>query len=274
MPFEKHKNTSESIVDSKLNNKTSSNIKNVKLPNGTEVYDLVPQNIKDVKLNYSQIKTGFLGKDQTANSRFELNELSRKVMSVEEEDEIRIDTEVRRRVKVLLESLHDKVKKAAHAEGFEQGRNDGRANVIEELAPVTERITSLLKSFDTASMDIVLANEHIISRIVYLISKKVLLKEVAQDTDFIKRSAVSIIEKLGTRENIRIFLSPESFKDADSIKSDILTSVNGLKNISIEACEDIVGAGCRVETDFGNIDATLEKQLEQLSANLSPTETN
>lgn len=264
--------SSQSASNVSSNNANGTNIKSIKIPTGTDVYDLKPREIQDTKINYSQLKSGFLSQEQNSNSRFQLNELSRGLMSVDEEDEKRIEIEVRRRVKAVLEDFSEKVKKIAYIEGYDQGREDGRVHSLEELQPSIAHIHDLFKSFDSASADIALANEIILTRLVYQISKKVLLREVAEDYDFVKRTVTSIIDKLGTRENIRVLVSRETYKDIEKIKTDILSSISGLKNLSVEQDSSIDGYGCRVETEFGDIDATLNQQLEQISEVLKPLE--
>jgi flagellar assembly protein FliH len=120
--------------------------------------------------------------------------------------------------------------------------------------------------------EIATANEQIILRIINQILRKILLKEVAEDKEFIKRHVAAIIDRLGTRENIKIFISPQSFKDLETIRADLLSSISGLKNITIDVDANLTSYGCRVETEYGDVDATIDAQLQNISALLNISE--
>jgi len=48
-----------------------------------------------------------------------------------------------------------------------------------------------------------------------------------------------------------------------------LASISGLKNLSIETDSEISPGGCRVDSDLGDVDATIETQLETIRQSLS-----
>src|SRR5689334_20917139 len=84
------------------------NIKSIKLPPGGKVESHeAPLLQRKAGINYVQLRETFANRDQQKNQRFHLNDLSRGVMSVEQEENVRIEGEVQRRMKVVFESLYE-----------------------------------------------------------------------------------------------------------------------------------------------------------------------
>ena len=70
-------------------------------------------------------------------------------------------------------------------------------------------------------------------------------------------------------DQYRIRINPADLESVTLQKPLFLASISGLKNLSIETDPEISPGGCRVDSDFGDIDATLETQLETIRQTLS-----
>jgi flagellar assembly protein FliH len=251
--------------------KQNHNIKSIKLPPKAEMRTIDPPDLRrGGGINYTEIRKRFITGDQ-ASSRFVLNELSRKLMSVEEEDNRRIEAEVQRRMKIIFENLHKKVEEQAQVEGYAAGKEEGRKDMLNELAPSFQQFDVLLKTLDEAAKDIYTANEDFIFRILSQIAKKILIKEIAVDQDYVRRAAIAILERIGTKDNIKIFVNPALLVESEKIKEGMAQSLGILRNLTIEADANIRG-GCRIETEFGAVDSTIDTQLTSLEQTLKNSE--
>ncbi len=249
------------------------NIKSVKIDSSTKVESPQVRNLNQRKgINYLKLREEFANRAQRENARFQLNELSRGVMSVEQEENARIETEVQRRTKVLFEALYEKVRKAAYDDGFKTGLADGKTEIQQELAPAVAHLEELVSAFDRICPDMAVASEEVILRIVNQIVKKVLLREVAADGDFVRRTAAQILDRLGTRDNIKIFVAPALIEQSEQLKEGLAKSLGSLRNVTIEPDPSITQGGCRVETEFGDVDATIEAQLKKIDETLKTPE--
>jgi flagellar assembly protein FliH len=65
-------------------------------------------------------------------------------------------------------------------------------------------------------------------------------------------------------DSYRIRVSSQDFELVNQQKPLFLASISGMKNISITADTAITPGGCRVESDLGDVDATIESQLEEI----------
>ncbi|MGE4234029.1 MAG: FliH/SctL family protein [Bacteriovoracia bacterium] len=240
------------------------NIVTVAVQTVRNIDEFSPSTLKDTKgIHYGQIKKGF--DHSTKNSRFRISELTRGPLSVDEEEEQRIVSEVESRLNKKLDELRKEVSDQAQLDGLEEGKKIAREEVFAEAKPDLERLQGLIKQFESMSKDVFKANEEFLIRLVYRIAKLVILKEISEDKDYIKRLVENILERLGTKENIKVFVSPKEYSTVQNLKHDLAQTLGELKNITIEVDSQIESAGCRLETDFGEVDARIEVQIDSIA---------
>lgn len=244
------------------------NIVTIPAPKEQAIKSFAPDNLKDSKgIKYSEAMRGADLSNQR-NARFRLNELTRGPLSVEAEEEARIEAEVQRRLGIQLQELSEITRKTAYQEGFEKGKQDARTEVLTASRPMVDQFEALVRGFDNVQTDIFKANEEYLIHMVYRLAKHVLLRELKEDTDYVRRLVSQLLERLGTRENIKIFVGETEYSSAETLREGLAQTLGQLKNLSIEQDSTITGRGCRLETDFGEIDARIEVQIENIAQTL------
>ena len=157
---------------------------------------------------------------------------------------------------------------AALARGTEEGREIGRREAHDEVAaaasPVLDRLQALVAEFDGIKKTMYDANERFLTELVLRITRKVCLKEVAGDAEYIQRLARSMIEQSGARENIRVRLNPSQVDAITSLRAELGRSMGELRNLHVELSSDVPEGGCAVETDFSSMKASIDTQLDAI----------
>lgn len=249
------------------------NIVTIAAPKDQAIRSFEPDNLKDTKgIKYSEAMRGADMSNQR-NGRFRLNELTRGPLSVEAEEEARIEAEVQRRLAIQLQAISDSSRKAAYQEGFEKGKGDARAEVLTQCKPMVDQFEALVGGFENMQTDLFKANEEYLIHMVYRLAKHVLLRELKEDTEYVRRLVSQLLERLGTRENIKIFVGEMEYSSAETLREGLAQTLGQLKNLSIEQDSTITGRGCRLETDYGEIDARLEVQIENIAQTLGVSST-
>lgn len=282
MPSSKPKTTRTHIGEVTLTELTKSEQRAVQAPKGSSVSRVAGQNIVTVELDkgqyvqsfqpsklidrkavhYSEVAKTFANADDRRNARFSLSELAKRALSVEAEEEARIEGEVEKRLSEKFATLSEEVRQKAYREGFAVGKNDARVEVINEAKPLLERFDGVIKQLEAMRFDVFKANEELLIQMIYQVARSIILKELKEDHDYTKRLLIHLLERVGTRENIKVYLGEEAFSASEVIKTGLVQFFGELKNISVEVDPDIKDAGCTLETDFGEVDARIEVQLE------------
>lgn len=174
---------------------------------------------------------------------------------------------------LLTASQLDQIQKAAHDEGFEQGRKEGlayghregqeegRAAIQEKL----QRFDGLLDALDRPFEQLDQQVENEIVTLVISMVRQLIRREVKLDPGQIVgvvREALGILPI--SARNIRVVLHPE---DADLVREAYTLGEHDQK---WQIVEDpvIQRGGCRIHTDTSQIDATLDSRLSSLIAPL------
>ncbi len=196
------------------------------------------------------------------DSRFELSTLARDPLAINQEE----DRVIQARVDSILKTVCGEAQAQAMRLGFDEGEKKGYQEAFQKFqadcASMMENLDRLLGEFEGMREQIYRANERILMDMVYGVAKMLALKEIQADPGYVGRLASSIIEKIGTRDHIRISVSPSDLLTLKNIKTDLETRLGSLKNLSVEPSSQVVLGGCLIETEFNAIDASVESQLE------------
>lgn len=245
------------------------NIVTVEIPKEQTIEQFEPGRLHGAKgLRYSDVVKGMTPDTTARSSRFRLSELARGPLSVEAEEEARIESEVQSRLAARLEEMREAVVTQGYEEGFAAGKQTGHKETISQARPALEAFEGMLAQFESMKLEIFKANEELFLHLVNQLARSVILRELKDDKDYVKRLAVQLLERLGTRENIKLFVREAELSSAEEIKAGLAQMLGQLKNITIEADASIGQGGCRVETEFGEVDARIETQIENIAQGL------
>jgi len=100
--------------------------------------------------------------------------------------------------------------------------------------------------------------------LVIATTRKVVHREVDDQRDMILHVLKEAIAKTIDRERIRVRINPADFDFVHAHKSDIVQAIDGIKHLVIERDEAISRGGAIVESDYGTIDARIERRLEEV----------
>lgn len=154
--------------------------------------------------------------------------------------------------------------KEAYARGFQEGRAAGEErldNAAQALAEALEEVTRLRESLARSSRRDML-------RLVMAVAEQILRREVRADSQVVLQIIEHALQESVRADHYRVRVNPVDLQQVTERKPLFLASISGLKNLSIETDETISAGGCRVDSELGDVDATLETQLESIRAAL------
>lgn len=129
------------------------------------------------------------------------------------------------------------------------------------LAAAIEEISRLKKTILINSTEDML-------RLVMAISRKVIQCETSMRDDIIQTVVKQALQAAIKSDEFSIKVNPEDFALVNEKKPLFLTSISGLNNITFEADPEISRGGCLIESDVGQVDATIETKLDEIHQQL------
>ncbi len=198
------------------------------------------------------------------DSRFQVSDLARPYLPIHAEEQREFESRVRAQVDAIAKETYE----AALARGLQEGREIGSRQARDEVAaaaaPMLDGLQALATEFEGIKAVMYEANERFLTELVLRIARKVCLKEVAGDGDYIRKLARSMIEQSGARENIRVRLNPAQVDAIAGLRADLSGSLGELRNLQVEVSADVPEGGCAVETDFSSMKASVDSQLDAI----------
>lgn len=167
----------------------------------------------------------------------------------------------------FAEKLQQAVKEA-YENGVAEGVKKGRDLQSQDSLRVLQSMNQVIKETAMLKEKILVDVEKQILELSLAIAEKVLHSEVTTNSEVIKNVLRDAIRNIVDRDNMKIRLHPLDFRTMMEIKADFLQSFDGLKNILFEEDDSIQRGGAIIETMFGEVDARLEQQYQEVKAGL------
>lgn len=168
--------------------------------------------------------------------------------------------------KAELEERISQAKQDAYDKGVAEGVNKGIALQKEDARRVIAAVTDLMTELTRLRQGIIEQTEQQIIRLAFAIAAKVIHQEVKQDATVVASVLREAVRSVTDRDGMKVRLNPHDFRYIMEIKDDFLKEMDGVKNIIFEEDAGIKTGGVMVETIFGEVDARLEQQFNEIKA--------
>lgn len=167
---------------------------------------------------------------------------------------------------VQLEALQKQAYDEAYKEGMEAGRKDGREAGKEEMRAAVQRLEQVIHSFASPMEELDEQVEEEMVSLSIAIARQIIRRELQASPDeviAVVREALAALPSSARR--VRIYLHPE---DSALVKETMSISSGGDQHWQLVDDPVLTRGGCRVEAEHSRIDATVEKRLNAVVAEL------
>lgn len=183
-----------------------------------------------------------------------VNELER--MSLSE----RVESEALERLKSMQEE--------AYSQGYDLGRDEGQESAYRELSEtISKRIASVdqvISGFESLKGDLVRQNEASLISLVYQLATRIAMTEIRSKKETILEVLQQAVTEAQGEESFVIRLSNQDLEFIENMKERLGKEFEFIKRAKLEGSDDIQPGGCVIVTNFGQVDATIERRLEKV----------
>ena len=146
-------------------------------------------------------------------------------------------------------------------EAYARGRREGLENAEQQLATTTQALATALEEVSRLRESLARNSRQDMLRLVMAVAEQVIRREVTADPDVVLHIIEHALQSSVRADHYRIRINPADLEHVTEKKPLFLASISGLKNLIIEADAAVSPGGCRVDSDLGDVDATIETQL-------------
>jgi flagellar assembly protein FliH len=176
------------------------------------------------------------------------------------------------RMKEMVTRKVQRASQEAFEKGMSAGITKGRELQKQDTVQTLQAMSQVVQETSALKKNILATIEKQIISLSLAIAEKVIHSEVKTSSDVIKHVLRDAIKSIVDRENMKIRLNPIDFRTMMDIKNDFLQNFDGIKNVVFEEDEAIQRGGAIIESIFGEIDARLEQQYQEIEAVMTSSE--
>lgn len=156
-----------------------------------------------------------------------------------------------------VERLSNIVRQQAHAQGYEEGLAEARAELQVQLAAATDALMQAQRERHT------LAQQHSaeLAELALKIARKVIGGQLVVDPQTTGQIVERTIAELAPSSDVTVRVNPGELETVQSREHDLQRLIAGGGSISIIADESVDRGGCIISSAVGEIDARIETKL-------------
>lgn len=160
------------------------------------------------------------------------------------------------------------VEEQAYAHGFTKGEQAGIELGQKRLEPVLRGFQHALGELERIKKDLRLQAEKETVELALAIAKTVVCHEVHTNRTVVVNVIREALKSAVDLEHIKIRVNPADLELISGREDQLLNPAGEIEKIAFEVDDTIQRGGCVIETNFGDIDARIEKQLRVVEETL------
>ncbi len=165
-----------------------------------------------------------------------------------------------------LEEEAQKRFEQAYQEGFEKGLQEGRAKGQQEISANAQKLAQIAQAMAAPYAEIDEAAEAEFINLALALAKQVIRKELETQPEAIASIVHQALASLANvTSDVIVTVNPE---DAEILKQED-QNFGELGKVTFKEDASIARGGCRVQSSASRVDATIEKQFDQLTQQLT-----
>lgn len=205
-------------------------------------------------------------KNQETRGDFRVDKIVAEYVGIEELEKEEQQREVARQAIEKSQEIQESAYKKAYELGMEEGRNAAYEEEKETIHGKMNTLEEILSELRNVKNKIMFENEKQIVALCFYISKRLLMKEISENPDYIKTVIKKTLEMAQSEQEVVIHLSEADKSWVDEYYDSMLKELNLDSSTRFEESRDIKKGGVVVETHHGVIDATVEQRLDKLES--------
>ncbi|MBO8162454.1 MAG: flagellar assembly protein FliH [Brevibacillus sp.] len=163
-----------------------------------------------------------------------------------------------------LAELAEQVRRDAHAEGFAQGRDEGRAAAREEEQEHIQKARDVLEKAHLDKEEIISEAEPFLVGLSVEIAKKVIGEELRASPEKIVSMVQNVLRRSRVHGQITLCVNHRHYHWVEEHRSQFLALLDGEAELIVLPDYSVHDDGCVIRTPFGSVDARIDTQLTEI----------
>jgi len=147
------------------------------------------------------------------------------------------------------------------AKGFAQGQQAGAAAAQQETAALAKKLAATLDDLMRVRNEMIRHTEKQMVQLALAVARRVVHREVSIDAGLLVTMMRVALERVSDAARVTVRLNPIDHKSVLAVHDGAVVS----DQVTLTADPRVVRGGCRVESEYGEIDAGVDAQIEEIA---------
>ncbi|MFN7729563.1 MAG: FliH/SctL family protein [Bdellovibrio sp.] len=206
--------------------------------------------------------------NRTQGSDFRMSDLVRAQTGLDKIESANTEEEIERRTIERMKEVQESAYQEAHQLGLDDGRKEAFAASMQMIDEKLSELGALIGSIKSIKTELLVQNERHLIELAFHMAKRLAAYEISvnpEATVAIVRQAVGMSQ---SEENLVVQVSPSNLQFLETLKNETGREFEFAKKMKFESNEEIVGGGCIVISNYGEVDSRMEERFKQLWSSL------
>lgn len=167
-----------------------------------------------------------------------------------------------------IRSSEEEVVEEARQQGFEEGLQQGKQEARERTAGLLEGAREILEEAKRERDAYLAEQKNQLVKLSALMAEQIVRETVELREDVARKVVSDALDEIRDVQEITIVLNPTDYESVQGVISDFQNQHPSLEEITLSEDSRMNPGGCRIHTSFGDIDGTLQGQIEHLTRHL------
>jgi flagellar assembly protein FliH len=218
---------------------------------------------KAFQLEATDMAKDFVSMQSDKKSDFHIAEVVAAQSGIQAIQKKNIEAQVEGTVLERLKEMEEK----AYAQAYELGLHEGHDKAFEDsradLHARLEKFDQFLLLLENLKVKILKENEAAIVQLIYQIASRIAMREIKMLQHPIVELLNELVQEVQGAENIVVKVNPDDLKYLEELRAKNVKEVEKLTRVQLNANPSIETGGCIMETNYGIINATIQKRVEK-----------
>ena len=156
------------------------------------------------------------------------------------------------------------IKADAHKQGFAEGREEGFNDGKKEVAHMVDRLHTIINATIEEREKIMVHSEQQIINLVLTMVEKIVKKLTKEEHDVVVNNVKEAIALIHGATRVYIHVNPDDYTYTLEHKQALIDMIEGMPEVKFFENPAIDKGGVYIETDLGDVDATIASQLNDI----------
>ncbi len=216
----------------------------------------------------SHVAKDFVNLQTEKSSDFQIADVVAAQSGVQALRKQNIEAQVEGTVLERLKEIEEEAYKQAYALGLIEGVEKAFGEHTAMLAERLTRLDAICDRLEKVKTTVLKESETVLMKLVFEIAKRIAMREVSISQEPVTQLLSGLVDELQGADNIQVRLHPDDLAFIEELRSKGVKDAEKLERVKLLATASVQKGGCLIETNFGEIDATVEQRVEKAWATI------